>query len=30
MITAKLPHVLHVRLVAPLEKRVEHARSSIT
>ena len=25
MITAKLPHVLHVRLVAPLEKRIEHA-----
>jgi cytidylate kinase len=25
VITAKLPHVLHVRLVAPLEKRVEHA-----
>ena len=25
MITARLPHVLHVRLVAPLEKRVEHA-----
>jgi len=24
-ITAKLPHVLHVRLVAPLEKRIEHA-----
>jgi cytidylate kinase len=24
-ITANLPHVLHVRLVAPLEKRVEHA-----
>jgi cytidylate kinase len=23
--TAKLPHVLHVRLVAPLEKRVEYA-----
>ena len=23
--TAKLPHVLHVRLVAPLEKRIEHA-----
>ena len=26
VITAKLPHVLHVRLVAPLEKRIEHAR----
>ena len=25
VITARLPHVLHVRLVAPLEKRVEHA-----
>jgi hypothetical protein len=25
VITAKLPHVLHVRLVAPLEQRVEHA-----
>jgi cytidylate kinase len=25
VITAKLPHVLHVRLVAPLEKRIEHA-----
>jgi cytidylate kinase len=25
MITAGLPHVLHVRLVAPLEKRIEHA-----
>jgi cytidylate kinase len=25
MITARLPHVLHVRLVAPLEKRIEHA-----
>jgi len=25
MITASLPHVLHVRLVAPLEKRIEHA-----
>lgn len=25
VITAKLPHVLHVRLVAPLEKRVEYA-----
>ena len=26
VITARLPHVLHVRLVAPLEKRIEHAR----
>jgi cytidylate kinase len=25
VITAELPHVLHVRLVAPLEKRVEYA-----
>ncbi len=25
MITARLPHVLHVRLVAPLEKRIDHA-----
>ena len=25
VITAKLPHVIHVRLVAPLEKRIEHA-----
>jgi cytidylate kinase len=25
VITAKLPHVLHVRLVAPLEKRIAHA-----
>ncbi len=25
VITAKLPHVLHVRLVAPFEKRVEYA-----
>jgi hypothetical protein len=25
VITAKLPHVIHVRLVAPLERRVEHA-----
>ena len=24
LLTAKLPHVLHVRLVAPLEKRIEH------
>jgi hypothetical protein len=26
IITAKLPNVLHVRLVSPLEKRIEHAR----
>ena len=26
VITAKLPNVLHVRLVSPLEKRIEHAR----
>jgi cytidylate kinase len=25
MITARLPHVFHVRLTAPLEKRIEHA-----
>jgi cytidylate kinase len=25
IVTTHLPHVLHVRLVAPLEKRVEHA-----
>ena len=25
VITAKVPHVLHVRLVAPLEQRIEHA-----
>jgi cytidylate kinase len=25
VVTAKLPNVLHVRLVAPLEKRIEHA-----
>ncbi len=25
VITAQLPHVLHVRLIAPLEKRIEHA-----
>lgn len=24
MVTAKLPHVFHVRLVAPLDKRIEH------
>jgi cytidylate kinase len=28
VITAKLPDVLHVRLVAPLEKRVEHIQKS--
>jgi len=28
VITARLPHVLHVRLVAPLEKRLEHCRQS--
>lgn len=27
VITAKLPHVFHVRLVAPMGKRVEHARA---
>jgi cytidylate kinase len=25
IVTAQLPHVFHVRLVAPLEKRIEHA-----
>ena len=25
VITARLPHVIHVRLVAPLEKRIAHA-----
>ena len=25
LVTARLPHVLHVRLVAPLAKRIEHA-----
>jgi cytidylate kinase len=25
LVTARLPHVLHVRLVAPLEKRIAHA-----
>lgn len=29
MITAKLPHVLHVRLVAPLEKRIEHCAEAL-
>ena len=28
IITAKLPHVLHVRLVAPLEERIEHAHEA--
>jgi cytidylate kinase len=28
VITAKLPHVLHVRLVAPLDGRVEYAHQS--
>lgn len=28
IITARLPHVLHVRLVAPLEKRIAHARQA--
>jgi cytidylate kinase len=28
VITARLPHVLHVRLVAPLEKRLEQCRRS--
>jgi cytidylate kinase len=28
VVTAKLPHVLHVRLVAPLEARIEHCRTS--
>jgi len=28
VITAKLPNVFHVRLVAPLEKRIEHMRES--
>ena len=25
IVTAKVPHVLHVRLVAPLDQRIEHA-----
>jgi cytidylate kinase len=29
MVTAKLPHVLHVRLVAPLEKRIEHCAETL-
>ena len=28
VITAKLPNVLHVRLVAPLEERIEHAHEA--
>jgi len=28
IITAKLPHVLHVRLIAPVEDRIEHACES--
>ena len=28
VITAKLPHVLHVRLVAPLAERIRHAREA--
>jgi cytidylate kinase len=28
VITARLPHVLHIRLVAPLEERVKHAREA--
>lgn len=28
IITARLPHVLHVRLVAPLAKRLEHCRTA--
>jgi len=28
VITAKLPHVIHVRLVAPLEVRLEHCQTS--
>jgi cytidylate kinase len=28
VITAKLPNMLHVRLVAPLEERIEHSRKS--
>ena len=29
MVTAKLPHVLHVRLVAPLEKRIQHCAEAL-
>ena len=28
LVTAKLPHLLHVRLVAPLENRIEHCREA--
>jgi len=28
VITARLPHVLHVRLVSPMEKRLEHCREA--
>lgn len=28
IVTARLPHVLHVRLVAPLDKRIAHARTA--
>ena len=28
IITAKVPHVLHVRLVAPLAERIEHSRTA--
>ena len=28
IVTARLPHVLHVRLVAPLEDRIEHAHEA--
>lgn len=28
IVTARLPHVLHVRLVAPLEQRIAHAREA--
>jgi len=29
MVTSKLPHVLHVRLVAPLEKRIQHCAETL-
>lgn len=29
MVTAKLPHVLHVRLVASLENRIEHCAEAL-
>jgi cytidylate kinase len=29
MVTARLPHVLHVRLVAPLEKRIQHCAEAL-